>query len=190
MNRSGLSVKKLDALDIPKLAEFCDRAGALGHANNSSLSTLKIDKLADGQLAYWLILRDNEIVGITGCQRLVELGADTFRVLFRSCVLPGVSVRSTLARSSFESSALWSLALPKQIQWGKLNGGKRFVITVNCPDLKVPIPRSMIKVGRVLSHMEKQGHLELLRKRLLLFGVHQDVYLLKGDAPTSAEEML
>jgi hypothetical protein len=170
----------MTAGDHPALREFCLRAAELGFANNSSFKAMKINDVADESLAYWTLVQDGRIVGVSGCQAFPVLGHGCFRVLFRSCVLPEVAFVQGLAKSSLASSPLWKLILPLQIEWAKGLGGTHFVVTVNCD--RTGLPKTMQKVGRVLRYMHKQGLLQLLHERVLLNATLQDVYLIDSES--------
>ncbi len=173
---SDLKVNQVDATDLSGLEPFCRRARDLGYHNNSSLSALKVNQIAEGRLAYWTLHQADQVVGISGCQALPELSSDCYRILFRACMLPEIKFSQGLSRSAISSSPLWQLIVPLQIQWAQRFGGKRLVVSVNRSDDDAELPMKMSKVGRVMKSMKRMGYVRLWKENELLYGANQDIY--------------
>lgn len=178
MDRFGLTVSKIGVTDFPELQSFCEKAARAGYVNNATFKTMKVHLIGDGSLSYWCIRRNTEIVGVSGCQALPQLGDGCFRILFRSCVLPDTVFVRGLASSVIATSPLWRLILPEQIEWARKFGASRLVVTVNSSEPSKPLPRSMIKVGRALERLNETGLLSLWLDQVNLYETLQKVYVL------------
>jgi hypothetical protein len=159
---------QVDDLDV-----FCQKCGELGYKNNDSVKAMKLDwcRRIGGQ--YFLTYDNKEIIAVSGCHPLPEVGATTWRLLFRGANLKN-NIFGVMSKSHMTSTGFFYHMLP-QVAWAQEHGGDQFVITTNWVNPEI---KSMEKSHRTFKLLERQGLVSCLVEKMELFNTIQTVWQL------------
>lgn len=120
----------LDILtDKEKIAEFCSICKAEGIINNSSLEAMKMGVFPNDR--WFAVIRNQQIVSLSGCHPLPESQNKQWRVLFRTATLPHYRAKAGAYSRNLNHEFSWSQLLPLQIEHGLQWGAESFFFTTN-----------------------------------------------------------
>jgi hypothetical protein len=159
------------------LLKFCSSCDLAGYANNRSLQSMKLDWCLDLGGAFYTSRLENEIISVSGCHPLKEVGSDVYRILFRGAELPQYKNYHGIMSKTHMGSIPFFYHVPLQIKYGQEVGYKRFVITTNWTNSI----SSMEKSHRVFNLLERQGLVTKLVDKMMLFYTEQSVWELDLD---------
>ena len=132
MAMDSLHVCDLKNVDKETLERFFWECNRLGYQNNTSLATIRVEFVKQRNGNIWFLMKENEIIGMSGCHRFDEYDQNSYRIQYRGCELPGKDVKRGLARSHFNSSTFREL-IPYQLKWIEDHGYDKYnvYLTVN-----------------------------------------------------------
>ena len=161
-----LSVYDLNSIDPVLLNKFFESCLELNYINNTSTVAIRSSYVQQREGNIWFLVKDNEIIGMSGCHRFDEVDPTAFRIQFRGCELPGRDVKQGLSRSHFNSSTFREL-IPYQLAWIASKGydSKNVYLTANHDN----------KNHRAMTLIERQGFLTKYKEDML-FGVQQTIW--------------
>ena len=161
-----LKVYDIKSIDSELLDKFFKACRELDYVNNISLDAIRQQFVFQREGNIWFLVKDNEIIGMSGCHRFDEIDSTSFRIQFRGCELPGKDVKPGLSRSHFNSSTFREL-IPYQLKWIEEKGyDKRNVyLSANTDN----------RNHRAMTLIEKQGFLTKYKDDVL-FGVSQTIW--------------
>jgi hypothetical protein len=179
-----LEYKRLENSDLPALQEFCRVCEQNSNFNNASFASLKLQIMQPPFGQYWLVKEKSSglVVGISGCHHFPEISEQTYRILYRSCLLQDFRVHGikNLFRNITVNEPIFKNLAPLQIRWAKEQGGRNFIITTNSvKDEKWK--EKMLQMNRVLKLMEKQQIVSLMHENMEIYHCLQNVWLLNEE---------
>ena len=130
--KPNLEIRLLTDADYRDLEKFCLACQSLGLENNKDATAIKLDKMhmPYGQYFIGYDAERECIWNLAGIHRLPELGANTWRCLFRGAQLPGYALGTS--KDFVKVSHHWRYFLPLQIRY--IQAGypdAEFVVTTN-----------------------------------------------------------
>ena len=155
------------------LEVFCDKCADLGYKNNSSVKSMKLDWCLNSGGKFFMTYRNEEIIALSGCHPLPEVGPATWRLLFRGVNLKN-NIFGVMSKSHMTSTGFFYHVLP-QVAWAQEHGGDQFVITTNWVNPEI---KSMEKSHRTFKLLERQGLVSCLVEKMELFNTIQTVWQL------------
>ena len=166
---------------LPKLETFCKEAEELGYTNNSSLKAMKYEWCKE-QGEYFCAIKGNDIVAVSGCHPLPEIGPNAWRVMFRGAQLPGYN--KSFGLNKYHMSAItWREILPAQIQFCDTD---ELYITTN---VDYDASGKMNKIHRLFKSLHKLGMVDY-QGREFLYQTEQSVWKLNINEYTKRRNMI
>lgn len=155
------------------LRDYFKKCQEQGFKNNISEDSIKLDWCLDSKGQFFLTYMGDQVVSMSGCHPLPEIGANTWRLLFRGATLREYQNIFNVTSKTHMNSIPFLYHIPKQIEWALLQGAEQFVITTNYQNTEIP---SMEKSHRVFQLLEKQGLVKCLVEKIDLFYTEQTVW--------------
>jgi hypothetical protein len=158
---------------ISELERFCEECKNLGYKNNQDLEAMRLSWTMGNGGKFFMTYLENDIVSISGCHPIPEVGKKIYRLLFRGASLPAGQNWSGLISKSHMNSIPFFFHIPEQIKWAQELNYSRFVITTNWENADI---RSMDASHRVLTILSRQGIVNCLVPEIELFDKKQTVW--------------
>lgn len=162
-------VKKLEAIHLPDLQEFCKSAEIAGFQNNISPEKMKFNGTYDLRTvpAFWGLYKENKIISVSGCHLWPEEDGEfkILRSLFRSATLPEYNNIIPGISKNHMNSIPFSILLPYQIRWGKQYGCEDIYITTSHGDHDAS--GKMKRTHRALEILASRGLVTFFQKATL-----------------------
>lgn len=163
----------------PELEALCSKFKKMGYENNESLHNLKFEKtLADG--GSWFVFRnldDNVLWGIAGIQKFDDYYPNSWRMFYRTAVLPRYSMKARVFTSlkTCLNTFQWFYVGSVLCAWAyKLHNQSQIYVTSNT--LHGQGAKSST-VGRlILKPAAEQGYMTLVDTAREIYSTPQDVY--------------
>lgn len=168
-----------DCSKLEDLKEFCNRCKNLNYKNNESLESMRLEWCLKNNGQFFLTYSENQLISISGCHPLPQIGNDTFRILFRGATLQEYQNPLGILNKYHMTAITFYSHVPFQIDWGVSKGYSKFCITTNWsnPDGI----ESMYHSHRVFKYLEKQKLVECVFEKINLYSTEQAVWKLNID---------
>jgi hypothetical protein len=160
------------------LEQYFKKCSSHGFKNNASAEAIKLDWCLDLGGQFFLTYADDQVVSVSGCHPLPELGEKVYRILFRGATLPQYQNFLNVVSKTHMNSITFLHHVPKEIDWAKEVGYTKFVVTTNWDNPEIP---SMNKSHRTFKLLERQGIVKCLEEKIKLFYTDQTVWELNVD---------
>ena len=167
------------------LEKFCSMCQMQGYKNNESFDTMRLEWCLDQGGQFFLTYLDNDIISVSGCHPLPQVGKDVYRVLFRGATLKEHQNHLGVISKTHMTSIPFYTHIPLAIDWIKPYGDKKLVITTNWNNPEIA---SMNKSHNVLGLLARQGIVDCLVEKIDLFYTEQTVWQLNVDKYLAARE--
>lgn len=112
------------------LDKFMAKCDELGYENNSSRQAMKMDWVTANMGAFWAFVKNDNIIAISGCHPFPGMEDDTYRIGYRSAVLPGEDPFKGISKYGYNAIPNRVL-FQYQIRFGQMMGVENFILTTN-----------------------------------------------------------
>lgn len=112
------------------LTKFMSKCNELGFKNNSSLKEMRWDWVKKNFGDFWAFIKDDDIIAISGCHPFPGMENDTYRIGYRSAVLPGEDPFKGISKYGYNAIPN-RILFQYQIRFGQLIGIDNFILTTN-----------------------------------------------------------
>ena len=176
--RKILKTVEFDHSLLRDLEKFCDKCAKYNYLNNKDINAIKLDWCLNQGGQFFLTYHHTDIVSMSGCHPLPQIGSGFYRAMFREVTLPEYQNIDKLITKTHMNSIPFFDHLPLQINWAKSKGYDNVVITTNINNPKI---ESMTRNHRVFQLLEKQNIVECLHRDIDLFNTAQSVWQINRD---------
>lgn len=167
------TISQLDITNLPdQLLTFCNNCQQDSIVNNSSLAKMKIGTFE--KEAWWATWYQDEIISVSGMHKWDKMGADVWRVMFRTATLKKYRGQAGPVSKKLTNDFNWGKILPLQISHGLQNNCQKFLFTTNSDIDGDP---GSYKTNRIVSTaFVKEGLVRPYQTDVVLYGKVQNVW--------------
>lgn len=112
------------------LDKFMDRCAELGFHNNSSKREMRWDWVYENMGGFWAFVKDEDIISLSGCHPFPGMEGDTYRIGYRSVVIPGEDPFKGISKYGYNAIPN-RILFQYQIRFCQRIGVENFILTTN-----------------------------------------------------------